>query len=83
MADRWLIAKDGEPNKVLAQYGWTTERRSALFFMSEFEALGYIEGRHINGHTARATADDNAAAPGMPNAAETEYDPYGLRARYR
>lgn len=81
MADKWLIAKDGETTKVLAQHGWTIDRRSAMFFGSEFEAQTYVDGRRINGHTARATAEDQGGYPGTPGAVQTEYDPYGLLGR--
>ena len=83
MAEQWLVAHNTDQAKVLAQHGWTSERRQAMFFSSEFEAQTYIDGRHIGGNPARATAADTGGYPGMPGAVATEYDPYGLKARYR
>lgn len=78
---QWLIAKDGDSEKVLAQHGWTSDRRAALFFRTEFDAQAYITSRRIDAHTTLATAEDTASAPGTPSAAQSEYDPYGLLGR--
>jgi hypothetical protein len=83
VADKWLVAKDGESDLVLAQHGWTKNRKQGLFFLSEWEAQTHIDGRHINGHPARATAEDEGPVQGMPGAALPDYDPYGLQSRYR
>lgn len=81
MADKWLIANNDEPNKALAQHGWTPYRRGALFFMSERDAQAHIDANRVRGHTTRATADDEGPAQGAPGAALPDYDPYGLSAR--
>lgn len=78
---QWLIAKDGDSEKVLAQYGWVRERRAAMFFRTEFEAQSYITSRRLDAHTTLAAVEDTASAPGTPNAAQTEYDPHGLIGR--
>ena len=81
MVDKWWIASNDDPAKVLSQSGWTASRRFGLVFPSEEDAHAHIQRRRIAGHTARADEAELAAAPGMPGAAQTEYDPYGLNRR--
>lgn len=78
MPDQWLIASNRDSSKVLAQHGWTANRRNGMFFTSEQDAQQHIDNLRIPGHTVRASEEDRAAPAGTPGAAISEYDPYGL-----
>ena len=73
----WLIAKNEEPDKVLAQHGWTGHRPNGMEFMSQTEAQAHIDHRRIPGHPVQLLATEKASWE--PSAARTDYDPFGAR----
>jgi hypothetical protein len=72
----WIIAQDDNPEKVLAQHGWTSHRPAAMEFMSQEDAQAHIDNRRAPGHPAQLTAAEKQSW--SPGAVSTDYDPFGF-----